>query len=762
MNELRIRAGHRAGFLLGALLPAAALQAQQDPSCVAPFSPTTNRADEPMRPLWGGETRHVFSLQIAGVEHTWVVGDGGFVRHRVGTGAFEIQGTPLDARFSLHDVFFLPDGTKGWATGNGGRILETNDRGATWTLLPPTLPGCFGKPATIWRVRFLDAMHGFVCGLQMFCVTTDGGHTWSPVSLANGSAPTMEFYSLEVLGTVNDFVAVAAGQTWGGHCSSGNPGPAAIFRLGGSGTAAVLGSWATASVNLPPNVDMCEDPWDIEFEPSPASIHAATGWLCGGTGTAAGMILRSNDSGANWNFEYGGAVNPGFNTCYGIGVRNATEAVAVGYGGVVQWRDAVGIWRPRKFKDPQGINFTGPLSDATWTDGPSPTCVITGSWGFLRQRSDFTSSTPPAGTWNDLQTASALSNPSQDRYFDVAFRDDLNGFLVGQNGDIVATADGGCSLAPVTFVAGSTPPTATLVGVDYSNGKRFAIAVGTNGGHHNVAYNDNANVPNSHWTRYSGTDLPSSASFVDVDFLTGQVAWALGTQAANNQGNSHLMARTETGGVKWDAFQPAFDSKFTATGFVGIGANEGIVVGSIGTPAVPAAYEVLLLATGVSVQPIACPPGLTGKLNDVAGRGDSLALCDVLAVGGVSDDLTGQGYVLRYVPGSSTTSSMFVIDGLPAAIEFTTVAMAGGGFTLVGMRQRASVRFASSFGQVLVRSNGVNPTWSFARSRTNKPMRAIHVASNLRAWLLAKGDGEDITGEFGTVNDSTLLLWDPQ
>lgn len=763
MHDHPLRAGLRSGILLGALLPTAALPSQQDPSCVSPFSPTTVRADEAVRPLWGGETRHVFSLQVAGVEHTWVVGDGGFIRHRVDDGDFEIQGTPPEARFSLHDVFFLPDGSRGWATGNGGRILVTQDLGATWQLLPPTLTGCGGNPATIWRVRFLDAMHGFVCGLHMFCVTTDGGQTWAPVSLASDFPSLIEFYALEVLGNVNDFVAVAAGQPWTGHCSSAGPGLGKIFRLTGAGTAAVTGTWTTATVSLPLDAEMCEDPWDIGFEPNPANIHNATGYLCGGTGSAQGLILKTTDSGVKWDFEFG-TKDSGFNTCYGIAVRSATEAVAVGYSGVVQWRDPNGVWRSRKYRDANGVNFTGPLGDAAWTAGASPTCVIAGSWGFLRQRSDFSLSTNP---WTDLQTASAESRPSQDRYFDVAFRDDIHGFLVGQNGDLMSTVKGGCSLEPVTFDPGSVPPTETLLAVDYSNDKQHAIAVGVNQTNNpNVAYNPSADTLASPWFRYAGTGLSSSASFVDVDFLLDQVAWAVGTQTPNGNGNGnpHLLAFTNDGGGSWKSLSPAFPAGFVATGLVGIGANQGLVVGSIGSPPAPAAYEVMIdynLLT-VAVQPIACPPGLAGTLNDVAGRGDSLALCDVLAVGGQSTEFVGQGYVLKYVPGSGSTSSMFVLDGLPSGIEFTTVAMAGGGFTLVGLRQRTTVRHADSFGKLLVRSTGVNPTWSWARSRTNKSLRAIHVMSNLRAWLIAKADGEDITGEFGTVNDTTLLLWDPQ
>src|SRR6202008_1190273 len=126
------------------------LHAQQDPACLLPFAATTSPPPEPMRYLWGGEMRHAFTLQLGADQHTWVVGDGGIIRHSLNGPGFEVQRTPTGARHSLHDVYFLPDGSRGWACGNGGRVLETSDLGATWPLLPPTLLNCQGQPGVIW------------------------------------------------------------------------------------------------------------------------------------------------------------------------------------------------------------------------------------------------------------------------------------------------------------------------------------------------------------------------------------------------------------------------------------------------------------------------------------------------------------------------------------------------------------------------------------------------------------------------------------
>jgi hypothetical protein len=120
--------------------------------------------------------------------------------------------------------------------------------------------------------------------------------------------------------------------------------------------------------------------------------------------------------------------------------------------------------------------------------------------------------------------------------------------------------------------------------------------------------------------------------------------------------------------------------------------------------------------------------------------------------------------VLHYTPSTATTQATFDLVTLPETldVECSAVAMAGGGFALVGLRQRPDTAHTDDMGEILVRSTGVSPTWSVARSRTNKTVRAIHVASNLRAWVLAKADTTDINAEFATVNDSMFLLWDPQ
>jgi hypothetical protein len=70
-------------------------------------------------------------------------------------------------------LFFLNE-TLGWmATGRG--VWQTADGGRTWTKTK--------APKDLFRVHFLDAMHGFAAGSgKSFYETRDGGKTWSPVA----------------------------------------------------------------------------------------------------------------------------------------------------------------------------------------------------------------------------------------------------------------------------------------------------------------------------------------------------------------------------------------------------------------------------------------------------------------------------------------------------------------------------------------------------------------------------------------------------
>ena len=85
---------------------------------------------------------------------------------------FQNQSAPTSA--DLYGVFFLPDGLVGWAVGAGGTILATVDGGTTWT--QQTSP----TERLLYAVYFTDSMHGFCAGEESTLLqTADGGATWT-------------------------------------------------------------------------------------------------------------------------------------------------------------------------------------------------------------------------------------------------------------------------------------------------------------------------------------------------------------------------------------------------------------------------------------------------------------------------------------------------------------------------------------------------------------------------------------------------------
>jgi photosystem II stability/assembly factor-like uncharacterized protein len=77
----------------------------------------------------------------------------------------------------LNGVFFLPDGRRGWAAGDGGTILTTPDAGVTWSR---QVSNSLFNLNAVW---FTDANDGWAVGNSGAALhTLDGGTNWTPSS----------------------------------------------------------------------------------------------------------------------------------------------------------------------------------------------------------------------------------------------------------------------------------------------------------------------------------------------------------------------------------------------------------------------------------------------------------------------------------------------------------------------------------------------------------------------------------------------------
>jgi len=101
----------------------------------------------------------------------------------------------------LRAVKFV-DRQHGWACGDSGTIIVTNDGGQTWTRQPTPVY------STLYDIDFADRYRGMASGDGTVLITTDGGldwHRWTRIGIhASGQAPDPEVPEFRTLVTVKN------------------------------------------------------------------------------------------------------------------------------------------------------------------------------------------------------------------------------------------------------------------------------------------------------------------------------------------------------------------------------------------------------------------------------------------------------------------------------------------------------------------------------------------------------------------------------
>ena len=107
------------------------------------------------------------------------VGNHGIVLLSDTDGADFRQAKSVPVRSTLTGVFFIDDRT-GWAVGQWGVVLRTDDAGERWTL--QRVDTSVDQP--LFSVWFRDRQRGYAVGLwSLVIATADGGKTWTQVAL---------------------------------------------------------------------------------------------------------------------------------------------------------------------------------------------------------------------------------------------------------------------------------------------------------------------------------------------------------------------------------------------------------------------------------------------------------------------------------------------------------------------------------------------------------------------------------------------------
>ena len=184
--------------------------------------------------------------------------------------------------FSVHFV----DANTGWAVGNVGTILRTQDGGATW------MSQTSGTTRTIYSVHFVDANSGWAVGQSGTIIhTQNGGVTWTTQT----SSTTIRLYSVH-FENANTGWAVGDGGT--------------ILRTQDGGA-----TWTTQTSSTTNPL------WSVHFE------NVNTGWAVGDGGT----IQRTQNGGSTWTIQTSGTTQ----TLRSVHFMDANTGWAVGNGGTI-------------------------------------------------------------------------------------------------------------------------------------------------------------------------------------------------------------------------------------------------------------------------------------------------------------------------------------------------------------------------------------------------------------------------------------------
>lgn len=487
--------------------------------------------------------------------HGWVGGELGFLMQTVDGGRTWVRRDTKTA-LGLYSIQF-PSASVGYISTQTDAVLKTVDGGRTWTRTST------GQSSWVNDIAFVDTSHGWAAGYNGVLETTDGA-SWVPVHVGGGND-----YLTAIVAADADHVW-AVGERWtgvdeplilyspdGGDSWSGVPatGCAALRDIAlapGVVAGAIVGAGASFLHSTDPTVGWTlrgtsatrDDLGDVSM------VDTRTGWAAGG-----GSVVRTLDGGATWTT----ASATGVTDLQHVEAIDATTAYAASTSVIKRTEDGGASWdsttAPTSMQD---LEFHD--QDHGWGLGYYGDILIITNDGL----STDTTTLPWTG-WR------AISFPSTS-----------TGYIVGYQGLIAKTEDGGHSWAriPVT-------ETAALHSVHFVDedtgwaGGDYGLVMHTSDG-------------GTTWERQSAESL---WSFRSMDFADARNGYAL-TESPGWRGSTLLY--THNGGRDWMVARGVFPQYMSALDFVT--PRRGWAVGSDGA----------IMATrrqgAVMARPVASPP----------------------------------------------------------------------------------------------------------------------------------------------------------
>jgi photosystem II stability/assembly factor-like uncharacterized protein len=204
-----------------------------------------------------------------------------------------------EAGKDLNTVFFV-DSKRGWAAGDGGVVVRTEDKGRSWSRQS------LGTADAINDLYFLDKEDGYLVAGNRIYVSSDSGQTWRQsatfsASTFGGAEP--ELYSVRFTGKKRGWIV-------GSVSRRDTVVDSLVLKTEDGGT-----SWQR--LRVPTKSELI----NLDFSGD------KRGWIVG----AGGVVLHTRDAGETWALQKTGSTA----TLYNVDFRGDKRGWAVGERGTI-------------------------------------------------------------------------------------------------------------------------------------------------------------------------------------------------------------------------------------------------------------------------------------------------------------------------------------------------------------------------------------------------------------------------------------------
>ncbi|HRF65391.1 MAG TPA: YCF48-related protein [Ignavibacteria bacterium] len=460
-------------------------------------------------------------------------GLGGFISKTINGGINWIQLTS-GVNEKLNSIHFI-NSNFGVCAGDWGTILTTTNSGNNWIKFTDVNLGFFTK------ISFIDQQTGYVCGTgNNIFRTTNAGLNWMPIYAGFNDIVVSFFFTSQSTGYMfgsfgSNFRTTNGGLSWNPHTNSSNLGKIYAVSPASANT-----FWCAADTGtIHKSLDEGQN-WDLVLKQfitynNLTCVHFAnsqTGYI----GSNSGRILRTTNSGINWQSEN---LNTTFNIKSILFRNSSTGYICAGDGythGAIFRTTNSGLNWNTVYQDTSSLNSIFFINDNTgWAVGRLAAILKTSNSGL---------------NWITYKHQNYNSTLQ-----DVWFTDENTGYIAGLS-TLYKSTNGGINWFSLPGSVGSYRVQFTNSGTGYfssstSNGMVFkTMNSGTN------------------WIGY----FAGTGSGGDMCFVNEQTGWVGGTGIRG----------TTNGGLNWQLqISLSYPASINSIHF--LNNSEGWAVGNTGT-----------------------------------------------------------------------------------------------------------------------------------------------------------------------------------